>query len=79
MVVDIRWIHGRRGGARERHIDVLEIRAAIGAFRIELGRAYVVAGRSADRLSQHPATGRVICDGAESPGTATDCKHQKRH
>ena len=79
MVVDARRIQRRRGGARERHIDVLEIRAEIGVFRIEFGRAYVVAVRSAGRLGQHPATRRVICEDTESPLTATDCKHEKRH
>jgi hypothetical protein len=76
MVVDASWIQRRRGGTRKRHIDVLQIRAGIG---VEVGRAYVVAGRSAGRLGQHPAARRVVCEGTESPLIATDCKHHKRH
>jgi len=78
MVVDIRWIQRRRGRARERHIDVLEIRAGIGLLRIDLGRANAVAGRSAGRPSQHPSTSRFICEDTESPLTATNGNHQKR-
>jgi len=79
MLVDTRWIPRRGSGARERHIDVLEIPAGIGVFQIELGRTYIVAGRSAGRLGQHPAMGRVIWEDTESPLTAADCKHQQRH
>ena len=78
-MVDICWIPRCRGGTRERHIDVLEIRGGIGVFRIELVRAYAVAGRSAGRPGQHPATGRVVREDTEAPLIATDCKRQKGH
>lgn len=67
MVVDAGWIQRRRCGARERHIDVLQVRAEISVFRIELGRAYVVAVRSAGRAGQHPAT------------AASSVRTQRRH
>ena len=78
-MVDAGWIRRRRCGARERHIDVLEVRAEIGVFRIELRRAYVVAVRGAGRPGQHSATRRVIREDTETPLTTTNCKHQKRH
>ncbi len=63
MVVDARWVLRRRGGAGERHVDVLEIRGGIGVVRIGLVRAYAVAVCSAGFLGQHPATSRFIREG----------------